>query len=226
MNELDSDLLLLIDSCQAVPRAFDCKGRGVVSALTATGFEPEIMSAAPEVGQHSFTHSLIEELGHLSQSVRRSEHSEPFSDVSLHSALMERLRTCSPALQRRRDGSFRRDEDGCHVIEPYRRRTPIYQFLSRNKPSRPLPLYPLEPSVRGSPAVHGSASTDGSPGAAQSKINAPHVLVNVRLAQDSIESSDIDAWVHGFWIFRAMRKQSTYPLEKSKLRAYIRATRL
>lgn len=35
---MDADALLLFDSCQAVPQAFDSRGKGVASAITATGW--------------------------------------------------------------------------------------------------------------------------------------------------------------------------------------------
>src|SRR4051812_26188229 len=60
--DVDADVLLFFDSCQAVPQAFDSLGKGVVSAITATGFEPGVIGTAAEVGSHSFTHALIQVL--------------------------------------------------------------------------------------------------------------------------------------------------------------------
>ncbi len=37
-------------------------GLGVISAISATGFESELLGVAPELGVHSFTHSLVDDL--------------------------------------------------------------------------------------------------------------------------------------------------------------------
>src|SRR6266699_6828508 len=99
-EELDADVLLLFDSCQAVPQALDSKGKGVISAITATGFEPSIIGTAAEVGSHSFTHALIQVLGVLSMPRETSPQSAqaPATDVLLHSLLITELKKFSISL--------------------------------------------------------------------------------------------------------------------------------
>src|SRR6266699_3286466 len=187
--DVDADVLLLFDSCQAVPQAFDSKGKGVVSAITATGFEPSIIGTAAEVGSHSFTHALIQVLGVLSMPRETSPQSAqaPATDVLLHSLLITELKKFNISLDKRKDGSFKRDASGHHLVEPFRRRTPIYHWLSRNRPHRQILLSPLtkirDAAVPASMQQQPVCSTE-----------VPEVLIAIRLAPDSLDDMDIEAW--------------------------------
>lgn len=133
LRERDADIWLLFDSCQAMPHAFDTSGKGIVTALTATGFEPGAYGTAAEVGSDSFTHALIQVLGQLSIPTDTSGTPKSFTDSYLHCLLFTELSKWQPSLQKRKDGSYVRTMHGHHVVEPCRRRTPIYQLISRNK---------------------------------------------------------------------------------------------
>jgi len=187
---MDADALLLFDSCQAVPQAFKSTGKGVASAITATGFEPSPVGTAAEVGPDSFTHSVTQVLGMLSTPLRDS--SSPVSDVLLHSLLISELKKRHVTLERRQDGSFRRDANGYHLVEPFRRRTPIYHWLSSNKLHRPIRLAPLR--------QHGGANNPVTPRHKRPVFDyvAPEVLISVRLTPDALNEADIDAWAK--WI--------------------------
>ncbi|KAK5657970.1 hypothetical protein OQA88_2523 [Cercophora sp. LCS_1] len=185
-QEMDADTLLLFDSCQAVPQAFTSTGKGVVSAITATGFEPGPAGIAAEVGTHSFTHSIIEVLGKLS--IPQRDSSIVPSDVLLHSMLISELKKGGAALERQEDGTFRRDANGHHLVEQNRRRTPIYRWLCANKPHRPIRLSPLQTQI----APITPASSSRRP---VFDYVAPEVLVSVRLAPDALSDKDMDAWV-------------------------------
>ncbi|KAK4446955.1 hypothetical protein QBC34DRAFT_144583 [Podospora aff. communis PSN243] len=189
--EMDADALLLFDSCQAVPQPFDSKGKGIVSAITATGFEPNTIGTAAEVGPHSFTHALIQVLGVLS--IPSPASTPPPTDILLHTLLISELRKYNSSLERESDGSFKRDTSGCHLVEPCRRKTPIHSWLSRNKSPRHILLLPL----RGAPGV--KVSTPTKPSTKGKKpvydVVVPEVLVTVRLTPDSLGELDIEAWV-------------------------------
>lgn len=189
--EMDADALLLFDSCQAVPQAFDSKGKGIVSAITATGFEPSMIGTAAEVGPHSFTHALIQVLGVLS--IPSPLSIPPPTDVLLHTLLISELRKYNLSLERHSDGSFKRDTNGCHRVEPCRRRTPIHHWLSRNKHPRHILLLPLKrvPEV--------GVANPPNPSPTEQKpvydMVVPEVLVAVRLTTDSLGELDIEAWM-------------------------------
>jgi len=185
---MDADALLLFDSCQAVPQAFKSTGKGVASAITATGFEPSPVGTAAEVGPDSFTHSVTQVLGMLSTPLRDS--SSPVSDVLLHSLLISELKKRHVTLERQQDGSFRRDANGYHLVEPFRRRTPIYHWLSSNKLHRPIRLAPLR--------QHGGANITPRHKRPVFDYVAPEVLISVRLTPDALNEADIDGWAK--WI--------------------------
>lgn len=190
LRERDADIWLLFDSCQAMPHAFNTIGRGIVTALTATGFEPGECGVAAEVGPHSFTHTLIQVLGQLSVPPRPDERPPPFTDVSLHSLMLTELSKWQISLQKDENGSYMRTMHGHHVMEPCRRRTPIYQFLSRNKVPKPIYLRPL-PKIRPSASPPRQSSLlDGN----DSDSRCPHVLVSVRLGVVALTDTDIEAW--------------------------------
>jgi len=187
---MDADALLLFDSCQAVPQAFDSTGKGIVSAITATGFEHGTVGIAPEVGSHSFTNALIQVLGVLS--IPRQSDYPPPTDVLLHSLLVTELKTYNLSLDTYADGSFKKDLNGHHRAVPFRRRTPIYHWLSRNKLHRQIFLSPLK-----KPQDAGMTLPLLPPPMAQQPlldIVVPEVLVAIRLAPDSLDELDIEAW--------------------------------
>ena len=186
---MDADVLLLFDSCQAVPQAFDSTGKGIVSAITATGFEHGILGTAPEVGSHSFTNALIQVLGILS--IPRESVCPPPTDVLLHSLLVTELKTCNISLDTCADGSFKKDLNGHHQAVPFRRRTPIYHWLSRNKTQRQIFLSPLN-----KPQDAGIPPSLLPPMLQQPLLDivVPEVLVALRLAPDSLDELDIEAW--------------------------------
>ncbi|KAK1759833.1 hypothetical protein QBC47DRAFT_116659 [Echria macrotheca] len=206
-QEMDADLLFLFDCCQATPQAFRSTGKGVASAITATGFEPGPLGTAAEVGSHSFTHALIQVLGKLSipQNLPGRPPSPPISDVMIHSLLVTELRRCNLSLEKDLSGSFKRSIDGHLKVEPFRRRTPIYQWLSQNKGHRPIRLSPLqrsEPEVEPAPEPEMGTSTSRAisvtpePPIQQpvADLTFPGVLISVRLEPDSLKDPDIEAW--------------------------------
>lgn len=178
-----------------MPQAFESRGKGVISAVTATGFEPFSFGTAAEVGSHSFTHALTVLLGTLSVPRHRSARIEPFSDILLHQVLATEMKKVPMALKRNNDGTFKRDGAGNHEIEPYRRRCPMYQFLSRNRSARPIDICPLSVTenvdCREEPQPSDNTYqprllSEGTP--------IPEVLISLRLMPDSIDDLDVNAW--------------------------------
>ncbi|KAI0387296.1 hypothetical protein F5Y04DRAFT_274154 [Hypomontagnella monticulosa] len=200
LQDLNADVLLLIDSCQAIPESFESNGKGVVSAITSTGFEPGLLSVAPVPGPDSFTRSLINEL--CEEASRRRPPgcaSEVFSDISLHSNIIDRLIHYKPEPLKREDGSYMRDIDNKHVMEPYRRRTPFYRCLTR-KP-RAIPLVPLRGKMPTPEQSIHSTSDKYSEDQATEPSNSrnrevPCVLISVRLDPHALDEPDINAWVN------------------------------
>ncbi|KAK0736471.1 hypothetical protein B0T21DRAFT_367008 [Apiosordaria backusii] len=136
LGEVDCDVLLLYDACHAIQAGEASRGKGVVEHIAACGFE----SIAAEVGPHSFTNSLIQELAHATQTT------EWLSVVELHRRLINRLQAWMPSVR------FTDNTDSVVQVNRYtgrpeferpRRRTPIYCFISK-KP-RTIILSPLPP---------------------------------------------------------------------------------
>ncbi|KAK4210639.1 NACHT domain-containing protein [Rhypophila decipiens] len=201
---MDADLLLLLDSCQALPQHFDSTGKGVAAVITATGFEHGLAGIAPGVGSHSFTNALVEVLGRISISSDpgAGHRQEPMCDTRLHALMVEERRASKPSLEKHPNGEFKRDAEGGLKMEPYQRRTPHRYWLSRNKKNRPIRLLPLMP-LRGN--EKGQCRQSSSEGDSNTKDSHPHckplydtvapeVLISVRLTPDALTSHDAEAW--------------------------------
>jgi hypothetical protein len=150
LAECDSDVLLLYDCCHAILTTTGITGRGVKEFLAACGFE----SIAPEVGQDSFTHALIQELGKAS-----------YSSVSvgeLYGRLIDRLRTWKPCITKNELGQMRLNSEGKPLYERPRRKTPIHCALTNEPKRRSIILSPLPvaPGALGFPILSGPSSTD------------------------------------------------------------------
>jgi hypothetical protein len=141
ISECDSDVLLLYDCCHAIPTTTGIAGRGVKEFLAACGFE----SIAPEIGQDSFTHALIQELGKASYS--------SISVGELHGRLIDRLRTWKPCISKDEFGQMKLNSDGKPLYEKSKRKTPIHCTLSDEPKRRSIVLSPL-PVAFGAPEQH------------------------------------------------------------------------
>lgn len=207
LEDVSADALLLVDSCQALPKGFESVGIGAVSVIAATGFEPSVVGIAPVPGPHSFTRSLIDELIVLSMPTGSGQPPPSFSDVDLHDRIISRLMHYAEAPLRNEDGSFMRDENGHHMMELPRRRTPIHRFLTRGQTARPICLAPLPrsdpagyqtPASNRSPRSQDGSHSDSSPDA---PALVPYALIKVALDKNGFEKADISEWAK--WILKA-----------------------
>jgi hypothetical protein len=175
--DLDGDVLLLFDCCEALPKAVTSYGRGVIVAITATGFGrlSDGGGIAEDPGPDSFTRALINGLSRLCHENRR------FSDEELHTVVTAILENFEPE-PLLNEGRQVMGTDGRPYMKPNRRRSPSYRFLSENKQPKPIFMAPL-------PTFGESRSIDH---------NQPHqdvrglwdVLVGIRFETDS---PDVDA---------------------------------
>ena len=143
LSDLDCDVLLLFDSCQAIPSNITSTGKGVVSVLSATGFDAGVAGIAPGVGPHSFTRALIDELGVLSNRFTHFPDAQPTSDIGLHGNLLARLKVHLATVEKDPRGRIKSDQNGAVLFEPVQRRTPFYRFLSCNRRPRPIDIAPF-----------------------------------------------------------------------------------
>ncbi|KAK3326757.1 hypothetical protein B0H66DRAFT_600864 [Apodospora peruviana] len=148
LSDLDCDVLLLFDSCQAIPPNLISAGECVVSVLGATGFDPGIAGVAPGVGPHLFTRALIDELASLMNHFVKEEDPQPTSDIALHGNLLGRLELHLSTIEKDPSGRLKRENNGGVVFEAFRRRRPTYRFLSENKNPKPIYIAPLPISMR------------------------------------------------------------------------------
>ena len=195
LEQAKSDTLILLDCCAAASSATG-SGNGITEIIAACGFE----AWAPDVGEHSFTRSLIDELRYLSRT-------GPFSTSMLHNKVLSRVKYWKP-----------RYAPSASHREIEMRRAPIYIVVSNEKRPRSIELEPLQrfrspaadsnisqsSSPRGSAFSSLSISEDhasiseATPGSSSSSIgdvwpdkdfDCPKVLISVNLEKDQLHSS-------------------------------------
>jgi hypothetical protein len=132
LEEAESDVLLLYDSCHSSHPAVSISGQGVTEVIAACGFETQ----APAVGPHSFTNALIREL-------EEAFTGPPISVAELHGKVIGSLKNWKPSLLRDGDGNIWTDENGQPRYECHKRRTPVHCFLTNEIPHRSIMLAPL-----------------------------------------------------------------------------------
>jgi hypothetical protein len=140
-EEADADVLLLYDCCNSAASTTSSTFRGhkgVTEVIAACGYE----TIAPEVGEHSFSHTLIEVLAAASKEF-------PISVAEVHARVLTRLKCWTPSfLKNKKTGKFKEDQVGRLEHELQRRRTPIYGILCETEPRRSIAIgrMPLRPN--------------------------------------------------------------------------------
>ena len=193
VDDASPDILFLYDTCHSANGHGSIDStRSAIALLAACGFE----SIAAEVGPHSFTYALIQE---LSDAARQHK---AISVPQLHSSLLNRLhlQRQDVLLQEKEDGKvcIRTTPDGIPLFELPVWRTPIYIQLSRNVRPRAIMLAPL-PRKSTSNNDPGFISLDPQPEmletSAQPGKGAMHVLLRVSLAEDSFNMEEFKEWI-------------------------------
>ena len=156
LEEAESDVLLLYDSCHSSHPAVSISGQGVTEVIAACGFETQ----APAVGPHSFTNALIREL-------EEAFTGPPISVAELHGKVIGSLKNWKPSLLRDSDGNIWTDENGQPRYECHKRRTPVHCFLTNETPYRSIMLAPLRSKLSHAAMAnmeggHSSGSTSSS----------------------------------------------------------------
>jgi hypothetical protein len=156
LEEAESDVLLLYDSCHSSHPAVSISGQGVTEVIAACGFETQ----APAVGPHSFTNALIREL-------EEAFTGPPISVAELHGKVIGSLKNWKPSLLRDSDGNIWTDENGQPRYECHKRRTPVHCFLTNETPYRSIMLAPLRSKLSHAAMAnmeggHSSGSTPSS----------------------------------------------------------------
>lgn len=118
LEQARSDVLILLDCCAAASSATG-SGNGITEIIAACGFE----AWAPDVGQHSFTRSLVDELKYLGGM-------GPFSTSLLHNKVLSRVKYWKPRFA---PSASHREM----------RKTPIYIVISNETRPRSIELEPL-----------------------------------------------------------------------------------
>lgn len=136
LEEAESDVVLLYDSCHSSHPAVSIAGQGVTEVIAACGFETK----APAVGPHSFTNALIRELEECFAG-------QPISVAELHGRVISSLKNWKPSLLRDENGNVWRDENGRARYECHKRRTPVHCFLTNESPYRSIMLTPLSSTL-------------------------------------------------------------------------------
>jgi hypothetical protein len=166
-------------------------GKGVVETLAAGDFE----SGAAEVGKHSFTTSLIQELAHAAHTA------DWLTVVELHRRLINRLQAWTPNVCFT-DNTYSLVQvdryTGQPIFERSSRRTPIYCLLSRKPRTIILsPLSPQHPKVSEEPFLLLNPPASRPEGLSE----GPCILVACRLRDQNV---DVGRWKE--WLFNAPQK--------------------
>jgi len=203
-EEAACDALLLYDTCHSAETSLTVSqcSKGTTELIAACGFE----SIAPEVGEHSFTNALVHVLAVASQQ-------SAFSVSELHGRLLTRLKSWTPSPMRDQTGRFLRDQHGNLIMEPQRRKTPIYSPLTHSRQRREIILKPLGtmtgPEIIPDPlsivvAHSSSPSLELAHFPTAFKNPAPELMISVTLADDLTigrRSPDSNAWLE--WLSNA-----------------------
>ncbi|KAK1759192.1 hypothetical protein QBC47DRAFT_357079 [Echria macrotheca] len=193
------DVLFLYDCCHSIHAGSWDRATGIKEALAAGGFE----TIAAEVGEHSFTNLLTNELA------RAAEQGRGISVSDVHGYMLAGLRDYTPRLVKDSKGKLVLDCNKRPRFEPPRRRTPVHYLLSEKRESivfAPLrsgnpPTSTMSLPPRGLPTLAAETDPEGS-STGFVEINAPQfpqVILSVRL--QSSDSSEARAWVD--WLLRA-----------------------
>lgn len=197
----DCDVLILYDCCHSADTAIVPAHslRGSTELIAACGFE----AIAAEVGEHSFTNALIEVLVLCSSM-------SSFSVSQLHGRIIQQLKNWRPSPKQDESGRFVRDPHGRLVMEPQRRRTPVYCNLTHEGGRKQIMLscMPLAPAVESfTPPLNNQSMSMGispaivtypeppSNGAASTNID---MIITVKMASEVVDGrqeADFDAWL-------------------------------
>ncbi|KAB5551008.1 hypothetical protein GE09DRAFT_157493 [Coniochaeta sp. 2T2.1] len=192
VDDASPDVLFLYDTCHSANGHGSVdSSRSAIALLAACGFE----SVAAEIGPHSFTFALIQE---LSEAASRQK---AVSVPQLHSSLLNRLHLQrQDVLLQEKDGKMciRTTRDGIPLFELPVWRTPIYIQLSRNARPRLIMLAPLLSKSSGSQSpdfVMLNTQQTTMETSAQPKKTRMHVLLRVSLAEDEFNLEEFKNWV-------------------------------
>jgi len=193
VDDASPDILFLYDTCHSANGHGSIDStRSAIALLAACGFE----SVAAEVGPHSFTYALIQE---LSDAARQHK---AISVPQLHSSLLNRLhlQRQNVLLQEKEDGKMciRTTPDGIPLFELPVWRTPIYIQLSRNVRPRSIMLAPLprkSTSIKDPDFIRLDSQPPRLETSAQPRKGAMHVLLRVSLAEDSFNMEEFKGWI-------------------------------
>jgi hypothetical protein len=205
LEEAESDVLLLYDSCHSSHPAVSVTGQGVTEVIAACGFETK----APAVGPHSFTNALIRELEECFAG-------PPISVAALHGRVISSLKNWKPSLLRDENGNVWTDENGQAKYECYKRRTPVHCFLTNESPYRSIMLTPLPPKLSlASVADMGSVETQSATGTSDEIFYSAHSsqISSFALPTTLPESSKL---VDSLQVLLAIRLEDDYFLENAE----------
>ena len=191
VDDASPDVLFLYDTCHSANGHGSVdSSRSAIALLAACGFE----SLAAEIGPHSFTYALIQE---LSEAVSRQK---AISVPQLHSSLLNRLhlQRQDVLLQEKNGKMCISTMNGIPLFEPPVWRTPIYIQLSRNARPRPIMVAPLPsklPSSQMPDFVMLNTPRPTTETSAQPKKSRMHVVLRVSLAEDEFNLEEFKDWI-------------------------------
>lgn len=181
LEQANSDVLILLDCCAAASSVAG-SGSGITEVIAACGFE----ASAPDIGEHSFTRSLIEEMCFMALNA-------PFSVALLHNKVLSRIKCWNPRYNAPNDLQEKR-------------KTPVYILLTNEANQRSIELTPLlkKPIDEFSSPFSKNLAEQADTTSSQTveglwpdpDFKSPKVLISVALEDD--QTLRTDEWVE--WI--------------------------
>lgn len=189
----ESDILLLLDAPNAFPEPFDSETAGIISAISIS-----CVGLPSNFRPGTLTRCLVEELGSIS--------SPPLSDVILHARLSQRFNDSFPLLPERVNEPGMANTDRSTLGDTGMQQTPIYKFLSWNRPPRPIYLKPLQEAETSSMLDRANLTNSSQENAewghyGRSGLRSPNISISALVGQTTLNQAGIDEWVH--WLLNA-----------------------
>ncbi|OTA99302.1 hypothetical protein M426DRAFT_89415 [Hypoxylon sp. CI-4A] len=193
LSATPSDVLLLLDSVQAIPEPFHSETNGIASAIVTA--HPSTEVTKPENSPGLFTQCLSRELEILSRSMN------VFSDVILHSRLLHYLNNPSDDLQLPLSWEVAAETGIQTESKAILRYPPIYRYLSSNRSMRPIYLGVMPRGVQRAhqPSPNPEPELGVNPQTRQNTETShpgPEVLISVRLNPDMLDKISVQEWTH------------------------------
>ena len=203
LEDAPFDVLFLFDCCHLIHPKSGLETLGIKEVLVADGYE----TIVAEVGDHSFTRLLVDQLA------RAAVEGRSVSASHLHGDMLGSFGDYDSRTIRERGGQIALDANNLPSFEIPRRRTPVHYFMSQNHQSivlapfrrnpdpAPSGLVLSPPTSQDAASLTGAETSGHGEGITLISKEEMHPQVLLRVLLDSPATTNVPAWVE--WISNA-----------------------